>query len=66
MLHVGSENIESDTGRLVKLQTNAELKISCGNYHFTPEDVLYSKIRPYLNKVALPDSEGRAARTCIH
>ncbi|MEF8718554.1 MAG: restriction endonuclease subunit S [Candidatus Accumulibacter necessarius] len=58
MLHVGSENIESDTGRLVKLQTNAELKISSGNYHFTPEDVLYSKIRPYLNKVALPDSEG--------
>ena len=58
MLHVGSENIESDTGRLVKLQTNAELKISSGNYHFTAEDVLYSKIRPYLNKVALPAFEG--------
>jgi len=58
MLHVGSENIQSDTGRLINLQTNADLKISSGNYHFTPEDVLYSKIRPYLNKVALPDFEG--------
>jgi type I restriction enzyme, S subunit len=58
MLHVGPENIESDTGRLLKLNTNGELKISSGNYHFTPEDVLYSKIRPYLNKVALPDFEG--------
>ncbi|WP_254216919.1 restriction endonuclease subunit S [Synechococcus sp. CCY 9618] len=58
MMHVGSENIESDTGRLVKLCTNGELKISSGNYYFTPDDVLYSKIRPYLNKVALPDFEG--------
>jgi type I restriction enzyme S subunit len=58
MLHVGPENIESDTGQLAKLNTNGELKISSGNYHFTTEDVLYSKIRPYLNKVALPDFEG--------
>ncbi len=58
MMHVGSENIESDTGRLLKLSTNRELKISSGNYHFSADDVLYSKIRPYLNKVALPDIEG--------
>lgn len=58
LLHVGPENIESNTGRLSSLQTNAELKISSGNYHFTPADILYSKIRPYLNKVALPDFEG--------
>jgi type I restriction enzyme S subunit len=58
MLHVGPENIESDTGRIVKLSTNGELNISSGNYYFTSEDVLYSKIRPYLNKVALPDFEG--------
>lgn len=58
MLHVGSENIESDTGKLMKLQTNSDLNISSGNYHFTADDVLYSKIRPYLNKVALPEFEG--------
>jgi len=58
MPHVGSENIESGTGRLIKIQTNKELGIGSGNYYFTPEDVLYSKIRPHLNKVALPDFEG--------
>ncbi len=58
MHHVGPENIESDTGRLIKVQSNREMKILSGNYHFTEEDVLYSKIRPYLNKVALPPFEG--------
>jgi len=58
LLHVGPENIQSNTGRLLSLQTNAKLKISSGNYHFTSEDILYSKIRPYLNKVALPGFEG--------
>ena len=58
MLHVGPENIESGTGRLSNLRTNSELRIHSGNYHFTPDDVLYSKIRPYLNKVALPNFEG--------
>ncbi|MBC1258915.1 restriction endonuclease subunit S, partial [Trichormus variabilis V5] len=58
MLHVGSENIESNSGRLLCLQTNQELNISSGNYYFNNDDILYSKIRPYLNKVALPDFEG--------
>lgn len=58
MIHVGPENIERNTGRLVSLQTNEELHIKSGNYHFTKEDILYSKIRPYLNKVALPYFEG--------
>ena len=58
MLHVGPENIESGTGRLLNLHTNSKQKIHSGNYHFTSDDVLYSKIRPYLNKVTLPDFEG--------
>jgi type I restriction enzyme S subunit len=58
MLHIGPENIQSNTGRLTELRTNAELRISSGNYHFTPNDVLYSKIRPYLNKAALPEFAG--------
>ena len=58
MIHVGPENIESHTGRLINLRSNGELRISSGNYHFTNDDILYSKIRPYLNKVALPDFEG--------
>lgn len=58
MPHLGPENIDSGTGRTSMLQTNAELGISSGNYHFTEEDVVYSKIRPYLNKVFLPYGEG--------
>lgn len=58
MIHVGPENIESHTGRLLNLLSNGESRITSGNYHFTSEDILYSKIRPYLNKVALPDFEG--------
>lgn len=58
MLHVGPENIQSGTGRLLSLKSNSELNIISGNYLFTDHDVLYSKIRPYLNKVALPTFTG--------
>jgi len=58
IIHVGPENIESHTGRLLNLRRNGELRISSGNYRFTNDDILYSKICPYLNKVALPEFEG--------
>lgn len=58
MLHVGPENIEPNTGRLGDLDTNEALGIASGNYYFDEKHVLYSKIRPYLNKVALPNFEG--------
>ncbi|MBK7583365.1 MAG: restriction endonuclease subunit S [Myxococcales bacterium] len=58
LLHVGGDNIESDTGRLFGLRKAGELNLISGKYAFGPEDVLYSKIRPALNKVALPDFAG--------
>lgn len=58
MKHVGPENIEQNTGMLLKTKTNEQLNIISGNYYFTTQDVLYSKIRPYLNKVVLPSFEG--------
>ena len=58
MLHVGPDNIEADTGRLLPTQTARELTLISGKYLFTPQDVLYSKIRPYLRKVALPTFTG--------
>jgi type I restriction enzyme, S subunit len=58
LIHVGPENIEPGTGRLIATKTNQELNIISGNYLFTETDILYSKIRPYLNKVALPTSKG--------
>lgn len=56
--HVGGDNIESGSGRLFGLRTARELNLISGKYEFGPDDVLYSKIRPALNKVALPDFAG--------
>jgi len=58
MLHVGGENIESITGDIINCQTPRELNLISGKYLFQPGDILYSKIRPYLNKVALPAFHG--------
>ncbi|MCG8557124.1 MAG: restriction endonuclease subunit S [Proteobacteria bacterium] len=58
MPHVGGDNIKSGTGELFNLRTARELNLISGKYVFGPDDVLYSKIRPALNKVALPDFEG--------
>lgn len=58
MIHVGPDNIESATGKLSAGQTAAALGLVSGKYPFSPEDVLYSKIRPYLVKAALPTFAG--------
>lgn len=53
MLHVGPENIEPGTGRLLNPSTAGELGLISGKYVFTEKDVIYSKIRPYLRKAAM-------------
>ena len=58
MPHIGIDSIESGTGRLSGYRTDAEDGIISGKYPFTPEHLIYSKIRPSLNKVALPDFSG--------
>jgi len=60
MLHVAPDVIGIGTGRLLKdkIKTAAELELKSGKYHFDDSHVLYSKIRPNLRKVALPDFEG--------
>lgn len=58
MPHVGGENIESNTGRLTNIRSASEVRMTSGKYLFDQQHVLYSKIRPYLNKVALPDFSG--------
>lgn len=58
MPHIGGENIESHTGKLQDVQTARVLGLTSGKYLFDRGHVLYSKIRPALNKVALPDFEG--------
>lgn len=56
--HIGIDSIEKETGRLVGYRTIAEDGVISGKYLFSPAHIIYSKIRPNLNKVALPDFEG--------
>lgn len=56
--HVGGENIESITGTIRDVKTASELQLISGKYSFDANDVLYSKIRPALNKVAAPNFNG--------
>jgi len=58
LLHVGGANIESNTGKLIELKTAREEGLISGKFPFDQSMVLYSKIRPYLMKVARPDFEG--------
>jgi len=58
MVYIGPENIEGGTGRILSCRTAEALKLKSGKYLFTPEDVIYSKIRPYLRKVACPQFTG--------
>lgn len=56
--HIGPDTIERHTGRLLSYTTIRESGVQSGKYRFEAGDVLYSKIRPNLNKVALVNFEG--------
>jgi hypothetical protein len=56
--HVSGEDIESGTGRLLPLHSAAEDGMTSGKYLFDAGVVLYSKIRPYLRKVAIANFRG--------
>ena len=56
--HIGIDSIEKGTGALKGCRTVREDGVISGKYIFTPQHIIYSKIRPNLNKVALPDFEG--------
>lgn len=58
MLHIGGENLQSNTNNIQNIKTPRELKLRSGKYLFQSGDVLYSKIRPYLNQVVIPDFSG--------
>lgn len=55
---IGIDSIEKDTGRIFGYRTISEDGVISGKYLFTPKHIIYSKIRPNLNKVALPDFIG--------
>ena len=52
------EDIEKDTGTVLKKVTKAQRSSVSTKHRFHSGQVLYSKLRPYLNKVVLSDDEG--------
>jgi type I restriction enzyme S subunit len=58
LLYIGGANIESKSGKIISLKTAKEEKLISGKFVFDDSMVLYSKIRPYLMKVARPNFKG--------
>ncbi len=57
--YIGLEHIEKETGRiLVDPNVQLDIDLKSNKFFFTSNHVLYGKLRPYLNKVALPDFDG--------
>jgi len=56
--YVGLEHIEKDMGRFVAEFEGEPEALLATKFRFTPRHVLYGKLRPYLNKVALPSFDG--------
>ena len=52
------EDIEKDTGMVLKKVTKAQRNSVSTKHKFHFGQVLYSKLRPYLNKVVLSDADG--------
>jgi type I restriction enzyme S subunit len=52
------EDIEKDTSRILSRKTFQEKESKSTKAEFNPGDVLYGKLRPYLNKVLVADNHG--------
>ena len=50
--------VESQTGRVIEKALFSPAEIGNSTTTFNEDNVLYSKLRPYLNKVVLPDEPG--------
>jgi type I restriction enzyme S subunit len=57
--YVGLENIESHTARFIGSTEPQPVKSS--TFRFSSQHVLYGRLRPYLNKVLVPDFEGHCS-----
>ncbi len=58
MIYLGLEHIESNTGRLLNVDNTSSVDLQSTKNVFKKGDVLYGKLRPYLNKVYLTEFDG--------
>ena len=57
--------VENDTGNIIEKVYVSPDEIGTSTGTFNSEMVLYSKLRPYLNKVVMPDGEGYATKELV-
>ncbi|WP_240494335.1 restriction endonuclease subunit S [Pantoea sp. 1.19] len=58
LIHIGPDRIEKNTGLLLPALTARDENLISKKFLFDESYVLYSKIRPYLKKCAIPDFSG--------
>lgn len=64
--YIGLESIEAETGRFVEGElSKTPEEPRAISFGFTSDHVLYGKLRPYLNKVALPDFAGKCSTEIV-
>ena len=57
-LYVGLEHIEKDTGKILEYVRAKDVDLKSDKFKFNEGMILYGKLRPYLNKVALIKQSG--------
>ncbi|MFA9384038.1 MAG: restriction endonuclease subunit S [Vibrio cyclitrophicus] len=57
--------VESGSGRILKKIKAPHSEAGSSTHWFDDRHILYSKLRPYLNKVVLPDEEGLATTELV-
>jgi type I restriction enzyme S subunit len=57
-VHLAPNHIEQNTGKILEKATVADDGVTSSKHKFFSGQIIYSKIRPYLNKVCLVDFDG--------
>jgi len=63
--HLTLDQIESQSGRILNKKYGYMNEAGTSTYFFDSGNVLYSKLRPYLNKVMCPDEPGVASTELV-
>lgn len=63
--YVGLEHIEPWTGKLFDSLSSASMEDTAQSNAFSPGDVLFGKLRPYLAKVWVTEFAGRSTTECL-
>ena len=63
--HLDLDHIESHTGRVIEKRKQPKSFAGNATLRFDQSHILYSKLRPYLNKVVVPDEPGIATTELV-